>query len=418
MTPGISIRIGLRRRSAVWALALGGAVLAVGSGDAHNPLISKYTYNDHVFPILRDKCGACHVSAGVAPMSLMTFKDALPWSESIRTELMSMRMPPWDADVGVGAFRHTAALSARELDVVLTWATGGNPPGDPDHPAPAVTLQNDWRLGPPDLALPLPTAVTLGPGTVEETREFTIATGTSEDRGLRAVDVLPGTPAIVSSASVSVKPNSRGDESRTGFAAERLLAQWVPGQGAEALDPGVAFRLPAGADLIVRIHYKKTWAHERESLTDRSTVGLYFAPPSSSDVRTFALHSLDNVPADGRALAFGRVIDEDVQVLAFHLESPLANASVKVDAALADGSRLSLIHFKGISGVSRRYWSADPIRLPRGTRIEVTAMGRRGDLLPPLSSPATASGLAIVGPVHVTLDVVPIRNAGSGPTTP
>jgi hypothetical protein len=412
MTRGLSRRIGVRQKRAVWALAAGAVFVAVSAGEGHNPLTSKYTYNDHVFPILRDKCGTCHVSAGVAPMSLMTFKDALPWSESIRTELMSTRMPPWDAEVGVGAFRDTAALSARELDVVLTWATGGTPPGDPDTTVPPVTLKNDWRLGPPDLALRLPAAVTLGPGTIEETREFTIATGITEDRGLRAVDLLPGTPAIVVSATISVKGTSGLDDTRGGLAAERLLALWVPGHGEEALDSGAAFRLPAGADLIVRIRYKKTWMYERESLTDHSTIGLYFAPPASDDVLMLRLHSLDDMPADGSKLAFGRAIDEDMQVLAFHLDSPVPNGSVKVDAVLDDGSRLPLIHFKGTSVLRRRYWSAHPIRLPRGTRIEVVATGRRGDLLPPLSAPG-AGVAANSGPVEVTLDVIPVKKAGS-----
>jgi hypothetical protein len=413
MTRGTPGRRQFGRRLASWALAIGGVAAAVGPGEAHNPLVSKYTYNDDVFPILREKCGACHVNAGVAPMSLMTFKDALPWSESIRTELMSTRMPPWDADARAGTFRNSQTLSARELDLILTWATGGNPLGDPDHLVPAVTLRNQWRLGPPDLALPLPTTVTLGPGTIDDTREFTIPTGITEERGLRAVDVLPGTPAIVLSATVWAKPSSRGEEVLAGDAPERLVALWVPGQGPETLDSGTAFRLPAGSDLTVRIRYRKTWIYDKESLTDRSTIGLYFAAPRSASVMTLALQSPERIPAGGGTLSFGRVIDDDVQVLAFHLDSPLPDVSVKVDAALMDGSRISMIQFKGISALPRRYWAAHPIVLPRGTRLEVSASSRDTDLLPPLSSSATQTAPMSERRLHVTLDVVPIKKAGS-----
>ena len=33
-------------------------------------------------------------------MSLMTYKDAYPWGESIRTELIAGHMPPWGIESG------------------------------------------------------------------------------------------------------------------------------------------------------------------------------------------------------------------------------------------------------------------------------------------------------------------------------
>ena len=79
-------------------LVLAGSLLYGLKGDAHKPITSPYTYNDDVFPILRDRCGRCHVPGGVAPMSLMTYKDAYPWGESIRTELIAGHMPPWPVE--------------------------------------------------------------------------------------------------------------------------------------------------------------------------------------------------------------------------------------------------------------------------------------------------------------------------------
>jgi hypothetical protein len=130
--------------------------LQVQRGEAHKAITSKYTYNDDVFPIVRDKCGACHVDGGVAPMSLMTYEEAFPWAESIRGELVASHMPPWNAVDGFGEFKHEHLLTPKELDTILTWATGGNPRGRLDQKLPAVTLKNEWVLGKPDLALPLP----------------------------------------------------------------------------------------------------------------------------------------------------------------------------------------------------------------------------------------------------------------------
>ena len=40
-------------------------------------------------------------------------------------------------------------------------------------------------------------------------------------------------------------------------------------------NPGTT--LPAGADIIATIHYKKTWKYEGQVMTDRTAVGIYFA---------------------------------------------------------------------------------------------------------------------------------------------
>ena len=254
------------------ALAIAGVAIAMQPATAHKAITSKYTYNDDVFPIFRDKCASCHAPGGVAPMSLMTYDDAFPWAESIRAELVAAHMPPWNADEGYGEIKRAHTLTPKELDVILTWATGGNPRGSLDQKLPAVELKNEWKLGAPDLALKLPADFTLAADKMEDTQEFTLPAGTAETRWVRAVDLLPGTPSIVRSATIFVK----GTSARTAAAApspEQVLALWLPGQDS-APHEGIAFRLPLGAQIGVRIHYKKTWQFEGKPVTDRSTIGL------------------------------------------------------------------------------------------------------------------------------------------------
>src|SRR5947207_508169 len=151
------------------ALVLAAFVAAVERGEAHKAITSKYTYNDDVFPIFRDRCAPCHVDNGVAPMSLTTYKDAYPWAESIRAELVAGHMPPWNAEEGFGNLRHPRTLSGRELDVVLTWATGGNPQGNVEQSLPVVSLKNDWAMGAPDLAVQMPAEYTVPADALEAT---------------------------------------------------------------------------------------------------------------------------------------------------------------------------------------------------------------------------------------------------------
>ena len=71
-------------------------------------------------------------------------------------------MPPWSAVRGYGRFANDLSLSAREMEVILSWADGGAPSGvtrprsrfPPVFVAPAPA----WDLGTPDVVPPV------GPG--------------------------------------------------------------------------------------------------------------------------------------------------------------------------------------------------------------------------------------------------------------
>src|SRR5688572_850686 len=141
----------LRHVAMTVALVALATFVSIEPGSAHKPITSPYTYNDDVLPIVRDRCGRCHVSGGVAPMSLMTHADAVPWGESIRTEVLAGHMPPGGVDEAPARFRNATGLSPREMNLLLTWVTGGTPIGSADKaPAPA-TRERVWPLGTPDL---------------------------------------------------------------------------------------------------------------------------------------------------------------------------------------------------------------------------------------------------------------------------
>src|SRR4029450_1139985 len=211
-----------------FALVLVAVTITVVPGGAHKPITSPFTYNEDVFPILRDVCGRCHVRDGVAPMSLMTYEDTVPWGESIRVELLSGHMPPWSVDAAPTRFRNAQSISAREMNVLLTWATGGTPFGSTDKTPQPMSSERRWALGTPDLELPLPAEFTLPANKQEEIAEFVVPTGFSERRWLRAVDLAPGTPAVVRSATVQLKSTSSDTAS---IAGEPLLALGLPGGG-------------------------------------------------------------------------------------------------------------------------------------------------------------------------------------------
>jgi hypothetical protein len=375
------------RRAAALVAVVGRTIMATAAlalmlwparGEAHKPITSPFTFNDDVLPIVRDRCGSCHAPGGVAPMSLLTHGDAVPWGESMRAELMAGHMPPWPVETAAGRFRNVQRLSARELNVLLTWASGGTPAGAAEKAIVPASVPPVWALGVPDAVLALP-EVTLAADEQERVAEFTLPAG-GTTRFVRAVDLLPGTPAIVRRATVAVKVPPVA-----GLAPERLLALWVPGDHPTPLEAGAAFEIPARSELVVRVTYRKTWEYERRVMTDRSRVGLYFAEAGS--------------PLQALPLTASTTLDQPLQAVAIYPDPSFANAKVKVMVVRPGGAREELITFRPRPGWARRYWFREPIALPRGTRIEVTALDEEA-LLPPAASPAAVPS----GPVRLVLN--------------
>lgn len=241
------------------------ALLLTQAGEAHKGITSKFTYNADVYPVFLKRCGRCHVDDGVGPMSLLKYEDAFPWAESLRTELLAPLIADEAGDFVSAAHRQ---ISARELDIVLDWATGGTPEGDrASTPVPAP-LDHTWARGTPDLVVPMTTPFEMAADTLETTQEFVLPIGVAEPRSATQLDLLPGTPAIVRSATISIR--SKDGETRA-------LATWFPRQAAAPIPIKPAARLEPGSQVIARIHYKKTWKFEGQAMRDQSSVGLYFA---------------------------------------------------------------------------------------------------------------------------------------------
>src|SRR5581483_1891059 len=164
----------------------------------------------------------------------------------------------------------------------------------------------------------------------------------------------------------------------------------------------------------LRVHYKKTWQHEREAMTDRSAVGLYFAEPPAAEVQALALSpdDADRTPAPAHessgadGISLTRTIDRDLRAVAIYPDAGLTQATVSVTARRPDESQVGVIRFRPQPDWVRRYWFADPIALPAGTRISVRA-NFEDELLPPSAAPPAGSAPDAAA-VRLTLDVVPV----------
>ncbi len=375
-----------RQPTRALVLAAVGAVLLLGGvTQGHTPIASRFTYNEHVFPIFQRQCGSCHVEGGIGPMSLLTYREAYPWTQSIREEILGLRMPPWKAEDGFGSFSNGHVLPAHEMDMLLEWSAGGYPQGPRNLTPPAPPPSTGWNLDEPTVAIPLPEPFVLDAGTSETVRYFVLPTDLGADRSIRAIDVLPESRAVVRHVSVYVDSSGEarsadaaddGPGFASGFESAAPVAVWWPGQRIEVLD-GIGYPLPAGSDLVVRVLYKKTWITEGQSFTDRTQIGLHLADPGAGAIEQTVVAAVAE-PA-GRELTSRHVFDDETTLLALLPEVAVGSRELQVEGVRPDGSRQPLLLIREPDPAwPTRYWLEEPLDLPAGSAIEVTATLERG----------------------------------------
>src|SRR5215471_11222149 len=119
------------------------------------------TYYNDVAPILQKNCIVCHRPNDIAPMSLMTYDEVLPFARMIRESVVQRKMPPWHADPVFGEFRNDARLTDEEIATIDAWVKNGAKRGDAEanlHDS-ALSLRDGtasgWHIK-PDVVFTIP----------------------------------------------------------------------------------------------------------------------------------------------------------------------------------------------------------------------------------------------------------------------
>ena len=171
--------------------AQGPAVSAQRSGD-------EVTFAKHVAPILQQKCQVCHQPNSIAPISLLTYEDAVKNARRMKAKVASRVMPPWHIDktVGIKEFKNDRSLTDAQIETIVRWVDGGTPLGDPKDLPPAISFPDPdrWqlaeKLGPPDLVI-RSKPYTLAAHTQDKWFRPVVETGLTEPRWVRAIEVKP-----------------------------------------------------------------------------------------------------------------------------------------------------------------------------------------------------------------------------------
>jgi hypothetical protein len=156
--------------------------------------VAQPTFSKDIAPIFQRSCQNCHRAGSIAPMSLLTYKDARPWARSIKEKVARREMPPWhiDRNVGITRFKDDPSLSETEIATITNWVDHGSPEGNAaDMPPPRQFGDLDkWHIQ-PDLIVSMPKPHILKANGQDEYYDIDVDPGFTEDMYVQALETKP-----------------------------------------------------------------------------------------------------------------------------------------------------------------------------------------------------------------------------------
>jgi hypothetical protein len=377
------------RNVVLFALASGALLSAAPAPEFHKD----------IEPLLQAHCQTCHRPGEIGPMPLLTYDDTRKWAKAIKQAVLSRKMPPWFADNTVQHYSNDVTLSPSDIETIKNWVDAGSPEGDAKFaPAPRAFVDG-WNIGKPDMVVEMPAAYEIpARGTVEYTY-IVIPTHFQQDVWVQALEIRPedrahvhhivlyerqpgskwlreypvGVPFVPAPRAGRTQRSSDGDRTAEGSIADEWLVGYAPGTQPYTLPAGTAFRIAAGADFVLQIHYTTNGTPG----ADKSRIGLVFAktPPTK---RAFIANVADGgfvIPpgAPNYSAKAELTLAADAQLLAVAPHMHLRGKAMDLRAVYPTGESEALFHVPNYDfNWQINYYLANPKPLPRGTKLEVT----------------------------------------------
>ena len=263
-------------------------LFAIEAAEAHDIITSRYSYREHVVPILEAHCLRCHSPGGPAPFRLTSYLDARPRAVAIKEEVLLKNMPPWYAEAGEHQLVGEHRLGARELDILVEWASGGAPEGKRSPEGNALA-----KIKPPeiaDLELELPVMV-LAPGSRRKTLTLKLQTGLENTAWITGWDLSTAKVDLLRSASLY----------RGGIAAANYLGTRMSID--EKLSWAAGAEIEASRELTLSVIYSRPWHLGNKKGSVRGKLRLWLSKSKPSRLlHARQLSAAGNLPAGASLL--------------------------------------------------------------------------------------------------------------------
>jgi hypothetical protein len=345
------------------------------------------TFSKHVAPIFQAKCEACHRPGSIAPMSLRTFQESRPWARSIKARVEARQMPPWHIDktVGVQHFKNDPSLSDEEIATIVNWVETGAGEGDPADLPPALEWPDGevWNyaslFGEPDLII-RSVPWTQKAGANDTWWKPVVATGLTEPRWVRAIEVRPGT---VKGRKITHHANSdliQEEATELTQAGPGRFMEWAVGKQGEIMRPNAGKLMLPGSRIAWDIHYSAS----NEDVTDVVEMAIYFYPKGEEpEYRQHLLRmgntgngAIDIPPNSIKASESFYPLRQAARIESFQPHMHLRGKAMSLEAILPTGQTVTLSHVDSFNfNWHTAYVYADEAAplLPKGTVMKITA---------------------------------------------
>jgi tetratricopeptide (TPR) repeat protein len=358
--------------------------LAVSLDPAPAAFAQPVTFTRDIAPIIVDRCVGCHRSGGGAPFSLTSYADVRSRATLIASVTKARTMPPWKPDGPLNVFRDDRRLTDDQITLIQRWVDGGAVEGDPGT---SLNARREWELGTPDLVVTMPTPYVVPAEGTDLIRSFVVPVPSTPGRpvrNVRGIEFHPETSGVIHHANIKVDSarSSRridADDGEPGFEGSGPEARfpdgqflgWTPGQRPHLSDDNV-WTLPSGADLVIELHLVSTGKPERI----QPKIGLVFTdqPPKRTPYMLRLSNQRLDIPAgESRYVSTDSYqLPVDVELLAVQPHAHNLARTVTGVAHLPDGRVERLIQINDWDFRWQDvYRYTRPVRLPRGTRIEM-----------------------------------------------
>ena len=428
------------RKSFVVAFAmLASAVVWSGAtvtAEQAAPAAAAPTFNKDIAPILYANCTSCHRPGEIAPMSLMTYKDARPWAKAIASKVADGTMPPWHADPRYGTFVGERRLSDDQKSTLAKWVASGAPEGNAaDLPAPP-SYNDGWNIT-PDVVLSMQEDYPIPAAGEVPYQYMVVPANFTEDRYISDWEIRPGDrravhhillyllapkevveaqmkrqqqamlnrmfgppPAAAANAAPRPAPpfefaccvqipdgqsggrplpkDQQKDPGPNYRARPVGMAQGMggfsPGGSIRHFPEGMGMRIPAGYSMVFQMHYT-TYG---KATTDRSKIGLKFTrTPPKTMLNTMALinASLSIPPGEANyTIDNSMTFNRETVIYSLVPHTHVRGTGWHYEVTYPDGRKEVVLSVpKYDFNWQHEYVFTQPLRLPAGSKLYAKA---------------------------------------------
>jgi hypothetical protein len=280
--------------------------------DTDEPTDPATTYYRDVRPLLASSCAQCHQPQGLGPGDFLDYEAASAWAEVMVDRIDAGEMPPPAADPECHPYEGMEHMRADPAlrDTLAAWIELGKPAGD-EASAPAVQPYSPPPLSRRDVELRASAPVVPQFVDSNEYRCFLLGEATTEPTFIAGVEFLNDHPEISHHALLFIDPDA-GSESYVQDGPSRswpcpstqpapeyqLIHAWAPAGGALEFPDDMGLALPAGAQLVVQMHYYEGAA---QAPADQPGYALKLEPTVEEELYYVALGPEDFVIPAGDA---------------------------------------------------------------------------------------------------------------------